>query len=170
MTTYINVLHNNNVIVRALVMDGYSSNLAACRRLGYSLNPDDPIVMKEFNGEPCYLFIDYCHCMKNIRNCFAQEGILFDDDAKELNWEYVERLFKIQKEEGLHLANKLTQDHIYFENQKMKVFLSVQVCSNKTKYQENACHFVNPFTVFYYFLNKLKVIRVFIKTEKIVNF
>jgi hypothetical protein len=127
----IHTLKDNGILSSALVMDGCSSNLAACRQLGYSLNPDNPIVKREFDGHPTYLFIDYCHCIKNIRNCLASKHILLDGDGNELQWKYVEMLYKVQKEEGLHLANKLNLEHIEHERQKMKVYPAVQVGQNR---------------------------------------
>ena len=44
-------------------------------------------------------------------------------------WKYISLLYKIQSTQTFHLANRLTLDHINFENQIMKVFLAAQVIS-----------------------------------------
>jgi len=46
-----------------------------------------------------------------------------------VSWDYVEKLQNMQKSDGLHAANKLTDDHLHFEQAKMKVHLAVQVFS-----------------------------------------
>ena len=38
-----------------------------------------------------------------------------------INWKYFNLLYRYQKENGLHLANKLTEQHINLKSQVMKV-------------------------------------------------
>ena len=38
-----------------------------------------------------------------------------------ISWKYFDLLHQYQKENGLHLANKLTEQHINFKSQMMKV-------------------------------------------------
>lgn len=51
---------------------------------------------------------------------------------KEIKWEYVEKLHKVQEREQLRAANKLTSRHVNFHQKKMNVKLCVQVLSNRT--------------------------------------
>jgi hypothetical protein len=74
--------------------------------------------------------------IKLIRNCLGKRKIMYTH-AGMIDWRYFESLHKLQKIEGLRLANKLTSKHIYFENNKMKVKLAVQIFSDsvsKSKY------------------------------------
>lgn len=52
-----------------------------------------------------------------------------DSDGGVICWKYVTLLYQIQSTQTFHLANKLTRDHIHFENQIMKVYLAAQLFS-----------------------------------------
>lgn len=45
-------------------------------------------------------------------------------------WQYIVELEKLQSEEGVTIANKITKKHIHYGNQKMKVKLAAQTFSN----------------------------------------
>ena len=49
-----------------------------------------------------------------------------------ISWNYITKLYELQQDEGLRLANKLKRNHLEFASQKMKVNLSVQALSNST--------------------------------------
>ena len=51
------------------------------------------------------------------------------DDATEKGQKYQAQYYKTWSSETFHLANKLMQDHVNFENQIMKVYLAAQVFS-----------------------------------------
>ena len=38
-----------------------------------------------------------------------------------INWKYIVHLNDVQNKSGLHAANRVTDTHVYFGNQKMKV-------------------------------------------------
>lgn len=40
-----------------------------------------------------------------------------------IDWKYIVHLNNVQKESGLHAANRVTDKHVHFGNQKMKVCL-----------------------------------------------
>ena len=46
-----------------------------------------------------------------------------------ISWRYIIHLNDVQTKDGLHAANKVTQKHVHFENQKMKVSLAAQTLS-----------------------------------------
>lgn len=52
---------------------------------------------------------------------------------------YLELLHKFQTELRVHLANKLSDRHIFFENKKMKVKLAAQLFSNSVATAINLC-------------------------------
>ncbi|CAK6959948.1 DNA transposase THAP9 isoform X1 [Scomber scombrus] len=47
----------------------------------------------------------------------------------QINWRYINYLNDVQKKDGLHAANKITDKHVYYENQKMRVSLAAQTLS-----------------------------------------
>lgn len=79
-----------------------------------------------------YIFFDPCHCLKLIRNYFANKGPLIYDNKDTIDWSYVVKLNEKQQNEKLHLATKIRNRHIHFQNEKMKVFLAAQTLSNST--------------------------------------
>ena len=54
---------------------------------------------------------------------------MFTEDGHRIEWNLIRELEKLQTEEGLHLANKITKQHVQFSKQKMKVNLASQVLS-----------------------------------------
>lgn len=49
--------------------------------------------------------------------------------SRQINWRYIDQLNYVQKKDGLHAANKITDKHVCFENHKMKVSLAAQTLS-----------------------------------------
>ena len=47
----------------------------------------------------------------------------------QISWRYINHLNDVQKKDGLHAANKITDKHVYFENHKMRVSLAAQTLS-----------------------------------------
>ena len=73
--------------------------------------------------------MDPPHLIKLTRNTLGDLGVLVDRDGNFVKWEYIRSLHILQKTQGLHLANKLTPEHIDYKKNKMKVKLATQVCS-----------------------------------------
>ncbi|KAJ8672257.1 hypothetical protein QAD02_003516 [Eretmocerus hayati] len=69
--------------------------------------------------------------LKLVRNKFALKGPIIYNGKHEISWEYVKNSNEVQLMEGLHGACKVENRHIYFHNEKMKVFLAAQTLSNK---------------------------------------
>ena len=61
-----------------------------------------------------------------IRNTLGDGGILIDAEDQRIRWQYLIELNKLQEEDGLHLANKLTSMHLGWQSQKMKVNIAAQ--------------------------------------------
>lgn len=68
--------------------------------------------------------------IKLVRNTLGDYGVLLDGNNNRIEWRFIEQLLEVQKEENLHLGNKLTGDHVDFKKQKMKVKLAAQVLSD----------------------------------------
>jgi hypothetical protein len=56
--------------------------------------------------------------------------VIMDEDNNRILWDFFPKLNNIQKSNGLHLANKLSDKHILFMQQKMKVSIACQTLSN----------------------------------------
>jgi hypothetical protein len=85
-----------------------------------------------------FVFIDPSHNLKNARNAFALtckasdqlEEPFTDKEGNIITWRHIYYLNKIQKEEDVHLANKINDRHIQYWQNKMNVRLAAQTLSN----------------------------------------
>lgn len=50
--------------------------------------------------------------------------------TREISWSYIVELNNVQTKDGLHAANKITNKHVQFDGQKMKVSLAAQTLSH----------------------------------------
>lgn len=66
--------------------------------------------------------------LKLVRNHFKFQKIFFYKN-KEIDFSYFEKLQDLQVSKGLSVAPRLNYNHIFFENQKMKVRLATQLLS-----------------------------------------
>lgn len=96
------------------------SNIGAPK---YFTLPSDPLNRK-FAVNP-----DPCHMLKNARNAFGDYKVFINSEGKRIEWQILEKLVILQENEELHLGNKLRKADIFFQNQKMKVRLAVQLLS-----------------------------------------
>ena len=109
-------------------------NISLLSKIGCSIkdvNNVDTIVKIDEQPETNVIF-DNCHMIKNVRNAFADLGELIDIDGGLIKWSYLRFLYELQSKETFHISNRITRDHIYYENQKMKVRLAVQIFSERT--------------------------------------
>ncbi|GAB0088164.1 hypothetical protein DMENIID0001_025510 [Sergentomyia squamirostris] len=79
-----------------------------------------------------YFLLDGCHMLKLMRNYVATPRLLLDAEGRGIEWEYIEKLHKKQKEIGLHFGNKLRERHIRWRDNKMNVKIAVQTLSDST--------------------------------------
>lgn len=123
-------LESNQIDIISLTFDGHKTNISVCEYLGakFCLNDLKPYFFS-LNGTKIYILLDLCHMLKLIRNHFAAKKIIYDDTNEPVNWYYLWKLNEIQKVEGLTFANKITDRHISFANEKMKVKLASQLFS-----------------------------------------
>ena len=73
--------------------------------------------------------IDPPHLIKLTRNTLGDLGVLIDNNGERILWVFIWRLHQLQLSQGMHLANKIKQEHIDYKKNKMKVRLASQVCS-----------------------------------------
>ena len=113
-------------------MDGHGTNQSMCTALGCDMSvascspkfkhPSDP-------SHEVFVMFDPCNMLKLFRNLLHAYGLIVSEAGK-IEWEYVKRLNTLQDDAGLRLANKLTDRHIMFTRQKMKVKLAAQTLSS----------------------------------------
>lgn len=131
----LNACHDRGLKVVCLTMDGHASNISMVTMLGCQLKiTEQNHVLKTYfphpsSGAAVYVIMDACHMLKLSRNMLEAYRSITGPDG-EINWKYLTNLHTVQIEEGLHAANKLSDKHINFQNQKMKVNLAAQTFSN----------------------------------------
>ncbi|XP_059911526.1 uncharacterized protein LOC132460693 [Gadus macrocephalus] len=80
-------------------------------------------------GDEVFVIMDACHMLKLARNMLESYRTINSGSGR-IEWKHIVELNNVQKKAGLHAANKLTDTHVSFNNQKMKVFLAAQTLSN----------------------------------------
>lgn len=119
--------------INALTMDGHASNLAMAKLLGCNLQLQSKDFLTSFQYSDCnfrtHVFLDACHMVKLMRNTLQAYNSIGSPSGS-VEWQLIKDLNDIQDEIGLRFGNKLTKNHVYFQNQKMKVCLAVQTLSS----------------------------------------
>lgn len=88
-----------------------------------------PYFINPITKEECFVFLDYCYMIKLVRNTLGDKKILKTQDGHIITWNHIKNLHEFQQEEGLRPANKLTNKHIQFQNNRMDVKLAIQTLS-----------------------------------------
>jgi hypothetical protein len=115
-------LNTEGFVVDCLTMDGHASDLTMARLLGAELN--DHRRLKPYfcmdGDHKTFVLLDPCHVIKLVRNLLQAYGSIKSPDDV-IEWKYIVRLQGVQNNIGLRLANKLSDRHINFMQNKMKV-------------------------------------------------
>lgn len=135
----------------ALVMDGHATNQGMVSQLGGSLQPNNiksSFPHPFFINEHVYIFFDACHMLKLLRNALQALKEIKIPDIGKARWLNIVHLHELQNKDGLRAGNRLTNAHVDFQNQKMKVRLAAQTLSSSVA---KALEFldVNKFPGFY---------------------
>lgn len=133
VTQCLHKLHDIGVCVVSLTCDGPSCHFSMMRALGASMTVENMRPSFPHPADPTravHVIFDVCHMLKLLRNAFADGCVLQSDNGKEIKWQYLEDLNKLQEAESLRLGNKLKMAHIQLRNQKMKVNLAAHVFSS----------------------------------------
>ncbi|CAH0558624.1 unnamed protein product [Brassicogethes aeneus] len=118
-------LHEIGVIITSVTSDGPSTNFAMMKELGCIF--DNVHNLKTWfnhpsaNSQKVFCILDACHMVKLMRNNFASLQIIKDPNGNNICWSYIKKLYELQENEGLHIANKLKKAHLEWHRQKMKV-------------------------------------------------
>ena len=125
-------LNEINVEVACVTCDGAPNNMTMFTELGASTNVDN---LKPYFPHPCdptkfvNVMLDVCHMLKLLRNTFGTRD-MFDGRDRAIKWDFIDRLHKLQENEGLRLGNRLKSQHINWKKNIMKVRLAAQVISS----------------------------------------
>lgn len=135
MTDVVNALIDVGVRVTSISFDGLKTNKTMCQLLGanfniFSMNQFKPYFEAK-NGDKIRIIFDVCHMEKLIRNHLGKQLVFYDELNNKIEWKFYEELLKCDKK-GYALTHKLTQNHIKFQQRKMKVILAVQLFSAST--------------------------------------
>ena len=122
-------LHEAGLVVRALTMDGHTSNYRMCAVLGCDIASEQTSFLEPASQQEVAIIFDACHMQKLLRNMLKAYGMIVSADGQQVKWAYIEELQRLQEATGLRLGNKLSHRHTNFENVKMKVCISVQTLS-----------------------------------------
>ena len=86
-----------------------------------------------------YVMFDPPHMIKLARNLLQAYGNI-NSPSGSISWQYIATLQLIQDDAGLRMGNKLTNKHIRFHLQKMKVSLAAQTLSCSVATAMEALH------------------------------
>ena len=127
----INLITDAGLEVHAVIFDGCSKNLATARALGCKVeNFDGSFQHPSRPGRTLYVILDVCHMLKLARNALGDKGPFCINGKQSIFWDFIVELYNMQKDDVLHLANKLKSKHIHWHNVKMKVAVAAQTLSN----------------------------------------
>ena len=143
---YLAATHELNI--RSVTCDGTNANLECMRmfgcKLGGSLEEIDGVFKYEEYGHDIIFVPDVCHMLKLARNSLADLKELEDGNGKIIKWHHIVLLHKIQEDEGLKFANKLSKGHVQFNRHKMNVKIAAQTLSSSVadaiQYLKDAHH------------------------------
>lgn len=102
-------LHENNIHIIAVTVDGAPSNIAMLNNMGADLTVKNliPHFNHPVSKDKIFILLDACHMVKLVRNAFATKSVLWDQDGQIIRWDYLESLVSLQETEGLHAATKI---------------------------------------------------------------
>lgn len=121
-------VNSTGVKVISLTLDGLISNVAVLRHLGVNFDEDKTYFRSPTNpDDKIYAILDPPHMLKLFRGCLATHQLYFNN--KQICWNYVAELHKMQMEKNINLGNKLTTHHINYKTRPMNVRLAAETMS-----------------------------------------
>ena len=122
--------------VRAVIFDGAATNISMCNKMGANLSIDN---LKNWFPHPAspqrkvYVILGACHMLKLVRNLLGdKEEIFLDGFEHPAKFGHFKALVEHQEEIGFRSGNRLTWEHINYQNHKMKVLLATQLLSGSS--------------------------------------
>lgn len=126
-------LYDCGCLAVSVTFDGLAANLKTAELLGASLDVNAMMSRFPHPSDPTKfvcIILDACHMVKLMRNLLNEYQIVVIPGVGKAKWQNIENLHKTQQTEGLTLANRLSQRHVQYKLQKMKVRLAVQLLSS----------------------------------------
>ena len=77
-----------------------------------------------------FAILDPYHMLKLARNSLIDLGCILSPADKRIEWKFIKQLYQQQDQEGLKIGNKLSNIHIQYQKNKMKVALAAQTLSS----------------------------------------
>ena len=110
----INLLTDATLDVQAVIFDGCSKNLATARNLGCKLDAfDGSFPHPSRPNKIIHVILDVCHMLKLARNALGDKGKFYINGEPLIFWDFITELYNMQRNDVLHLGNKLKSKHIY---------------------------------------------------------
>lgn len=176
LTQVIKSILERGVLIANITFDGLGSNATMCEMLGAKLDPFDlrPYFIEPSKGHKIQIILDPSHCIKLVRNNFANNEILYDDANRKIEWKYIRKLVEFGKNSDFSLTHKINKRHIEFANRIMHVRTAVQTLSssvaNSLEYLQTnnvaafahagaTIHFIRTFDHLFDILNTQRVIN-----------
>ena len=168
----ISKLYEVQTDIVSLTFDGSGANLSMASVLGctlQSLTPVTSFVHPSDDSLFVQVLLDPCHMLKLMRNLLAEKRTLSDDNGEQISWEYLVKLQQLQAQEGLKAGNKLTERHINWTKQKMKVNLAAQTLSSSVADALEFCRDSLGFEDFAFCGATVRFIRIIDRAFDILN-
>jgi hypothetical protein len=122
-------LDSIGIRVISVTLDGCAANISAMSALGCKLQALENSFVHPVNpSQRVYIYWDPCHMLKLLRNMLGDWKVLYTRDGP-VRWRHIEDLHAYQVREGLSAANKISERHLQYERQKMKVSGALLVLS-----------------------------------------
>lgn len=124
----IHLLHDTGVKLKSITFDGASVNTKMCTELGANFNLQNNKAYI-IDREKIVIYLDPAHMLKLIRNAWEHRNNIKNSKNETIDWNFIKKLYDLEKEQGLRAGTKLTKRHINFHNEKMNVRLAAQTLS-----------------------------------------
>lgn len=118
------LVHEVEVTVVAITCDRPAAHFTMAKELGADIDGISdikPYFSHPVSDNKVFIIFDACHMLKLVRNNWAKLKVLVDGDGQEIDFQFINKLYKVQETESLRFATKLGRAHIDWERQKMKV-------------------------------------------------
>lgn len=121
-------LTGTNII--SLTGDGLHANMAVAKWLGADFENNKTFFKSPSNpNHNIYIIFDPPHMFKLLRKYLSLQQLQYG--VKKIDWEMLKKLATKQDRDNFSITNKLSRNHIVWENHKMNVKKAVQIFSNE---------------------------------------
>ena len=132
--TCLSLAADHGLRIWSITCDGTYTNFAYLKGLGckFSTKYDEMVVRFKHPTRDYFVYatLDACHMIKLARNALGDMGNLYNAQGETISWAYIEKLCKLQDDQGFSIANKLTTVHTNWQKHKMRVKLAAQTLSS----------------------------------------